>query len=197
MEAAADEREEASLSLVSYQNYEEPKNTLDLGYLERSSDKSKIMISPHDDFYIGRRKSACKVIISSKDVSRIHSRIEATKKHVKIRLYSETSGMTINGESIFSNPLTIYEPYTLKDGDKVKIGPETFTFYCLKNNQYSMNSSEIVDSSSAEIQSNSSSTSPIGKFLHILSTKSSPVYIIIYSILYIHIFRYQHVRHEG
>ena len=165
--AAADDREEASFSLGSYQNYEEPKKNLDLGYLERSSDESRIIIRPHDDFYIGRRKSACKIIISSKDVSRIHSRIEATKKHIKIRLYSETSSMAINGESIFSNPLTIYEPYILKDGDKVRIGPETFTFHCLKTKQYSMNSSEIADSSSAEIQSNSSSTSPVGNFSYI------------------------------
>ena len=169
-----DEREEASFSLGSYQNYEEPKKNMDLGYLERSIDESRIIIRPHDDFYIGRRKSACKIIISSKDVSRIHSRIEATKKHVKIRLYSETSSMAINGESIFSNPLTIYEPYILKDGDKVRIGPETFTFHCLKAKQYSMNSSEIADSSSAEIQSNSSSTSPIGNFfIH-------SIYLLIY-----------------
>ena len=163
MVAAADE--EAAISLVSYQNHEETKRHVELGYLERSSDMSKILISPRDDFYIGRRKCACKIIIASKEVSRIHARIEATQKHVKIRLYSETSNMIINGESIFSNPLTIYEPYTLKDGDTVKIGPETFTFHCLKARNYSMNSSDIIDSSSAEIQSNSSSTFPIGKFL--------------------------------
>ena len=105
----------------------------ELGYFECQSNSEKVFIKPNDNFLIGRKqKGDCKIVISSKQVSRIHARVVSTQNQVHIILYSQNSSISINDKIIYSDPLNVHERHYIQDGDKIKIGPEILTFYAIK-----------------------------------------------------------------
>ena len=104
----------------------------ELGYFECQSNSEKVFIEPNDNFLIGRKKGDCKIVISSKQVSRIHARVVSTQNQVHIILYSQNSSISINDKIIYSDPLNAHERHYIQDGDKIKIGPEILTFYAIK-----------------------------------------------------------------
>merc|ERR1712226_614653 len=108
----------------------EVKEENELGFLECQSNKKRIPIIANDEFYIGRDKSSCRIMVSCKKVSRIHARIESSSQEVFIRLYSKSSNMLINHEVIRPSPLD--ETYLIKNHDRIQIGPEVFV-YLVKN----------------------------------------------------------------
>ena len=108
----------------------EVKEENEIGFLECQSNKKRIPIIANENFYIGRDKSSCRIMVSCKKVSRIHARIESSSREVFIRLYSKSSNMLINNEVIRPSPLD--ETYLIKNQDRIQIGPEVFV-YLVKN----------------------------------------------------------------
>ena len=134
----------------------EEKEENELGFLECQSNKKRIPIVANEEFYIGRCKSACRIMVSCKKVSRTHVRIESNSRKVFIRLCSKTTNMIIN--DVVIRPSPIDESYLIKNQDRIQIGPEEFV-YLDKN--YFQNEKNVdpggppgnVDSSSSNSES--------------------------------------------
>ena len=134
----------------------EVKEENELGFLECQSNKKRIPIIANDEFYIGRDKSSCRIMVSCKKVSRIHARIESSSREVFIRLYSKSSNMLINHEVIRPSPLD--ETYLIKNQDRIQIGPEVFV-YLAKNyfkHENNMDPEGLGNSDSVAVQDSES-----------------------------------------